>query len=326
MEIRYESLEFKEKNIQEKFSANFVTQGLTEAKFATLSDGVDGYFKKFHLNEVFVWYQNYINNTTLNSEIWVTYGAPVFLLQYSLEGRSEITSAYTTTALFSLSSGCYNLFYLPPGKYRHRYLTKNRIFFNVYFTEVFIEKKIGKIYCEELRKKIELQNFETPQAFFSKGFVLTNALRNIIRHFVTNSYINESKKSYYEAKITELLVVTLAVNNDIGETHFQHLIQVEEYIQRNLKEDLSIEKLSVIAGCNTSKFKNDFKRKFHMPVFKYITSVRIEKATQLILKRNFTISQASYEVGYKNPQHFTVAFKKKMGYLPSELIQQKKEL
>ena len=48
----------------------------------------------------------------------------------------------------------------------------------------------------------------------------------------------------------------------------------------------------------------------------------MEKAKTLILNENYTVAEASYKVGYKNPQHFTVAFKKMYGYLPSELIKE----
>jgi AraC-like DNA-binding protein len=45
----------------------------------------------------------------------------------------------------------------------------------------------------------------------------------------------------------------------------------------------------------------------------------MEKAKELILEKNYNIAETSYSVGYKHAQHFTVAFKKMYGYLPSEL-------
>ncbi len=45
----------------------------------------------------------------------------------------------------------------------------------------------------------------------------------------------------------------------------------------------------------------------------------MEYAKQLILEKNISICCVSEELGYKNPQHFTVAFKKIFGYLPSKL-------
>lgn len=81
--------------------------------------------------------------------------------------------------------------------------------------------------------------------------------------------------------------------------------------------------LSTIAGLNTSKLKQDFKSIYATTIFKYITNLKMQKAKSLILDKNLSISQASFEVGYKNPQHFTVAFKKKFGILPKDISKSK---
>ncbi|AUC77574.1 hypothetical protein CW732_18575 [Olleya sp. Bg11-27] len=46
----------------------------------------------------------------------------------------------------------------------------------------------------------------------------------------------------------------------------------------------------------------------------------MEEAKLLILEEKFTIAVAAYHVGCKHHQHFTVAFKKIYGYVPSHLI------
>ena len=97
------------------------------------------------------------------------------------------------------------------------------------------------------------------------------------------------------------------------------LVKVEAYIRKNLKETVKILDLSEIAGFNTTKLKRDFKKLYGMPVFKYITALRMEFAKTLITQDGASIAHAAFEVGYANPQHFTTAFKRTMGYLPSEL-------
>ncbi len=163
-------------------------------------------------------------------------------------------------------------------------------------------------------------------SFFNNGLTINSQLLIIVNEFLNCTFNGITKQSYLESKLTELVLIALATNNlnlvtnKIREEDRENLIKTEQYIQANLKEELSIDKLSIMAGFNTSKFKSGFKEIYGLPVFKYITSLRIEKAILLISNQNYTIAQASYEVGYKNPQHFTVAFKKKMGFLPSQLI------
>ncbi|MFD1615177.1 helix-turn-helix domain-containing protein [Gelatiniphilus marinus] len=156
-------------------------------------------------------------------------------------------------------------------------------------------------------------------SFFNSGLIINRQLISIVNEFLNCSFDGITKQSYLESKLTELLLIALTSNDSTTKTDSlrkcdkENLVKTETYIRTHLKEELSIEKLSVIAGLNTSKFKSVFKQVYGITVFKYITSLRIEKAIQLITKYDYTIAQASYEVGYKNPQHFTVAFKKNLG-------------
>ncbi|WP_298488094.1 helix-turn-helix domain-containing protein [uncultured Maribacter sp.] len=59
---------------------------------------------------------------------------------------------------------------------------------------------------------------------------------------------------------------------------------------------------------------------FKSTILKHITKHRMQKTKELIKKKEYKISEISYMVDYKNPQHFTVAFKKFYGVLPSSVI------
>ena len=55
---------------------------------------------------------------------------------------------------------------------------------------------------------------------------------------------------------------------------------------------------------------------FHTTIFAYYNGLRMERAKYLLMDSGKSISEVSDEIGYKNPQHFTVAFKKKFGLSP----------
>ena len=103
----------------------------------------------------------------------------------------------------------------------------------------------------------------------------------------------------------------------------QKIALIESYIRKNLDKNITITELSTIAGLNTSKLKQDFKSIYCSTIFKYITDLKMQKAKSLIQDKKLPIAQASFEVGYKNPQHFTVAFKKKFGVLPKDISKSK---
>ncbi|SHI30714.1 transcriptional regulator, AraC family [Mesonia phycicola] len=322
MKIRFKSIGFNNGELKKCFDKGMRTSLLLENKHSNLNVGT-GELKEIHLNQAFVLHQNYNNVNLENHSLQIKQSQSVFLLQFVMEGNKTIS---INDIEYHLTRNTYNLFYIPSLSYTHNYFQTKKNILNIYFKESFLKDKMGKSFINNSKQYLEAKKENQFYSFFEKGLVVNKQLRNIINEFLTCSFEGVTKKSYLEAKLTELVLMALASNYSATKTYNlreadkENLIRIENYMRANLKEDLSIEKLSALAGFNTSKFKNDFKEVFKMPVFKYLTSLRIEKAIELILKHDYTISQASYEVGYKNPQHFTVAFKKKLGYLPSELL------
>src|SRR5690606_40008144 len=51
----------------------------------------------------------------------------------------------------------------------------------------------------------------------------------------------------------------------------------------------------------------------------FVRKARLKKAVSLIKNEGYTISQASFEVGFKSPKYFRKIFKDTYGKLPSEI-------
>ena len=100
---------------------------------------------------------------------------------------------------------------------------------------------------------------------------------------------------------------------------YSKILYAESVLKKNLQNPPTILELSVITGINQFKLKQNFKCVFGKPIFTYVTELRMEEAKKLIRDEGCTISETAYRVGYKNPQHFTAAFKRKYNYLPSRL-------
>ncbi|WP_404850097.1 helix-turn-helix transcriptional regulator, partial [Elizabethkingia anophelis] len=56
---------------------------------------------------------------------------------------------------------------------------------------------------------------------------------------------------------------------------------------------------------------------FNTTIFKFIHDKKMEQARQLLEAKFVNIKEIAYMLGYSQPQHFTSAFKKKYGILPS---------
>ncbi|EGV44236.1 AraC family transcriptional regulator [Bizionia argentinensis JUB59] len=326
MEIRFKSSECNGRELVKSFNKDFETSFLSEKEYSDFKHSGSGIVKEIHLNNAFVLFQDQNIQNSENHTIQVVQNHPVFLLQIVIDGDVTFSFNENICSEFNLNKNMYNLFYIPPSKNVYKYLNHKKRILNIYFTAPFLECKMGTCFLKNSKKYQQAKKENELCCFFNKGLVLNRQLRNIVNDFLTCSYGGVIKQSYLESKLTELLLIALASNdsdsiiNKLRKEDRESLVRIESYIRSHLETELSIKNLSELAGFNTSKFKTVFKQVYGIPVFQYITSLRIEKAMQLISKHDYTIAQASYEVGYKNPQHFTVAFKKKLGYLPSQLI------
>ena len=97
------------------------------------------------------------------------------------------------------------------------------------------------------------------------------------------------------------------INSDVDHL----LLEVRHYIEQNYSDcDLSLVKIADYFNVNHCYLTSIFKKKFDINLYDYIIRVRMENASRLILKselKNYEIAEAT---GYKNPQYFSMSFKK----------------
>jgi AraC family transcriptional activator of pyochelin receptor len=135
-----------------------------------------------------------------------------------------------------------------------------------------------------------------PAIMGNRSYPITPQMKQILSEMRACPYAGVIKRIFLEAKVCELL--TLQIDQmTAGKT-----------IQSSLKK------------ADVYKLHEGFKEVFKNTVFGYLTDQRMERAKDLIMNGQYeTIAEVSNLIGYKNHQHFTVAFKKKFGYLPREL-------
>ena len=61
-----------------------------------------------------------------------------------------------------------------------------------------------------------------------------------------------------------------------------------------------------------------FKKEYGVGIHEYITELRIEKAKQLLMQTDMGVGLIGEMVGYTNPYHFSVSFKKYTNMTPTE--------
>ena len=99
-----------------------------------------------------------------------------------------------------------------------------------------------------------------------------------------------------------------------NDTH--SLSRVEQHLCLHYKTEFpGIEKLSRISAMSPTSLKTKFKRYYGDTLFGYYQKNKLEHARKL-LDSKVPVKVVATEIGYSNPSHFTLAFKKEYGFSP----------
>jgi len=96
-------------------------------------------------------------------------------------------------------------------------------------------------------------------------------------------------------------------------------IDILEFLNKNFMDDLSTEQIASYTGRSLSTLKRDFKKVSNLTPEKWLTKKRLELAYQKLSKGR-KVKDVYLEVGFKNPSHFSTAFKKQYGFSPAKLV------
>lgn len=130
---------------------------------------------------------------------------------------------------------------------------------------------------------------------------------------------------FLESKIIELLLLQLEQFDDpvdavlsIKPDDIEKIYIVRDFILDHLGESHSLMELARLAGTNEFTLKKGFKEVFGTTVFGFWGEAKMEKARKLLGDPDISVKEVADAVGYKHPQHFTAAFKRRFGILPSK--------
>jgi AraC-like DNA-binding protein len=97
------------------------------------------------------------------------------------------------------------------------------------------------------------------------------------------------------------------------------IIQVCHQIEKEIDAMPTLSVLSKQAGMSLSKFKYAFKYVTGQTPYQYHLKYKMNKAKELLVKTEKSVSEIGYICGYSNLSHFSRVFKKFHGVLPSEI-------
>lgn len=96
--------------------------------------------------------------------------------------------------------------------------------------------------------------------------------------------------------------------------------KIISYIEENLTEDLSLAALAKRSGYSTVHFHNSFKKHTGKTLRVYIEDLRLNRAIEMMLTSNRTLTEISYLCGFSSQSYFSYAFKRNLGQSPGEYM------
>lgn len=181
--------------------------------------------------------------------------------------------------------------------------------------------------------EVFLKKFKTDHAIgeengkSSEAFLHLNKT-DLIPGFVyslTPYYDKEGKidQTFADVKREELLLILLKTNPGLAGVLFDFGIpekmDIEAFMNRNYKFNVSIERFAYLTGRSLSAFKRDFKSTFNDTPNHWLMQKRLHEAHFLLDKKNKKPTEIYVDLGFEDLSHFSFAFKKSFGYAPSEL-------
>lgn len=132
------------------------------------------------------------------------------------------------------------------------------------------------------------------------------------------------KDRFMDLKLQEGLMALLAIDERFVPTMFDFnepwKIDILDFMEENLTCDLSIEEIAHYTGRSLATFKRDFKKISDLTPEKWLIKKRLEKAYELMKSGKRKVVDVYAEVGFRNPSHFSTAFKREFGIAPTAVI------
>lgn len=184
------------------------------------------------------------------------------------------------------------------------------------FTRSFLRNMYGKLALDKIR--VAGSKLDGGVILLPRTVELASLFASMMPYFDPDV---KPKDNFMELKLQEALMALLAIDERFIPTMFDFnepwKIDILGFMEENYMCDLSIEEIAHYTGRSLATFKRDFKRISDLTPEKWIIRKRLERAYELIRGGRRKVVDVYAEVGFRNPSHFSTAFKKHFGMAPT---------
>jgi AraC-like DNA-binding protein len=187
---------------------------------------------------------------------------------------------------------------------------------------------LGLLFYPELIQ--ELFDFDITQSSHTVDFNLKQIpVSQLLEHYrqsvsILLDHPELADEHLVKNKLREFVILITKMVNAPSELDFlasmfkPNFAKLEEVIQHNIYSDLDLNQLASLCHMSLSTFKRKFKEVYNESPAKYISKMKIKKATTLLQNKDARVSDIAYDLGYDSLTTFNRAFKEQTGKSPSE--------
>jgi AraC-like DNA-binding protein len=153
---------------------------------------------------------------------------------------------------------------------------------------------------------------------FKYRLLLNDFMTEIVQHPFRELFVIRNVSMLMEYLLQQFFVMQKLAGdgNGLSMQDTRSLSRVEQHLCLHYKKEFpGIEKLSRISAMSPTSLKTKFKRYYGETLFGYYQKNKLEHARKL-LDSKIPVKVVATEIGYSNPSHFTLAFKKEYGFSP----------
>ena len=171
----------------------------------------------------------------------------------------------------------------------------------------------------------QLLEGEENQRFHQSLGQITPAMSQVLQQLLQAPYQGMMQQLYLESKALELLALQFSHWADVRPfeqtrrlptDELNRLHAAKEILAQDVSEPLALADLAQQVGLNEYRLKQGFRQVFGTTPFGYLHHCRMQQAQYLLLNSNLTIAGVATRIGYRNPEAFSTAFRRKFDISP----------
>ena len=98
--------------------------------------------------------------------------------------------------------------------------------------------------------------------------------------------------------------------------HSRRINKIVQFVEKNYHHKISLEDVGELVGMSASSVSRFFKQRTRHNFWDYLNGFRIDRAAQMMIETEHTISEISYACGFNNISNFNRVFRERIGTRP----------